>query len=79
MIDEVQRDKGLAKISAQQVLILQGLDKVSAVIFGEYPASKEHILNCFEAWIAVHYDADIMNNIPNHSLFQKALQVINDE
>ena len=41
--------------------------------------SKENILYCFEAWITVHNNPEVLNHLPNHSLFNKVINNIEDE
>jgi hypothetical protein len=41
--------------------------------------NKDHIICAFEAWITVHYDAKILNSVPEHPLFTKVLENMEDE
>lgn len=34
---------------------------------------------CFEAWITVNYDPNVLNSLPNHVLFRKVIEHIEDE
>lgn len=37
------------------------------------------MFQCFEAWITVNYNSELLNSLPNHTLFQKMIQHLQDE
>ena len=78
VMDELQRETARQRLIGQQLPVLQGLDLRGSQAFELNDINKESILFCFEAWISLHYEANVFNNILNHSLFRKVLEHIRD-
>lgn len=64
---------------SQQLTVLKSLNDNAVQAFAVENLNKENILNCFEAWITLHYDPIVLNSLPNHALFHQVLAHIQDE
>lgn len=68
VIDEQCREAARGKLLAQQYDILLQLNQNAPIAWEIPEIDNENILQCFTEWITIHYNPQVLDSLPHHSL-----------